>query len=361
MLVIDADAHIEECEATWSFLEPEWYKYRPFPVSFPEDTYFADYNGGWIIDYKLRLFAATPASMKAAARKGVPIGIQQITDVPGRLAAMDAMSVDRQVLFPSLWLGCLAENVELEAALARSYNTFMATQCNQSGGRLWYAAVVPWRRPDLAVREIQRVKALGSAASVYARGLEWDRPLTHPDHRPIFAEAAVQNLPVTVHTGNGTSPSISRLFEGVPRPPDGGRPFVHPLNRGLVSGPYVEYAFEQLVGTSLLDELPTLRVAFMEAGADWTVHVVKVLRERRGPQVLRDLGERVFVSCAMEDELPFIVDRLGDDFLITATDFPHLDAYRQDHLAIGLSERGLGSSTIEKVLSANPGRLFVMS
>jgi hypothetical protein len=41
----------------------------------------------------------------------------------------------------------LAENVELEAALARSYNQFMAAQCAQSNGRIRYVAIVPWRRP----------------------------------------------------------------------------------------------------------------------------------------------------------------------------------------------------------------------
>jgi len=113
---------------------------------------------------------------------------------------------------------CLAENVELEAALARSYNQFMATQCALSAGRIWYVAIVPWRRPDMAVKEIRRVKTLGCAAGIYARGIEWDRPLTHPDHWPIYEEAANQDLPITVHVGNGSSPMIREMFQGVPRP-----------------------------------------------------------------------------------------------------------------------------------------------
>jgi predicted TIM-barrel fold metal-dependent hydrolase len=358
MIVIDADAHVEECEATWQYLDPEFYKFRPIAVSFPEDTCFGSFNGGWIIDYKLRLFSASPTSMKRAEEKGVAIPVQQITDVPGRVATLDAIGVDKQVIFPSLWLGCLAENVELEAALARSYNEFMATQCGQSDGRLWFAAVIPFRRPDLAVAEIQRVQRLGSAASIFAHGLEWDMPLSHPALRPIYAEAERQSLPITVHTGNGSSPTISRLFEGIPRPPSRNGPFFHPLGRGLVSGPYVEYAFEQILGSTLLDEFPRLRVAFLEAGSDWVVHAVKRLRERRGPIIDSLLGERVFVSCSFDDDLPYIVDRLGDDFLITATDFPHEDAFRQDLLASGLRAHRLGDGAVEKILGANPARLY---
>jgi len=65
------------------------------------------------------------------------------------------------------------------------------------------------------------------------------------------------------------------------------------------------------------------------------------------------------VFCALDDELPHVIDKLGDDFIVTATDFPHGDAFRQDQLAQGLKKRGdLSDSLIEKILSANPRRLY---
>lgn len=55
------------------------------------------------------------------------------------------------------------------------------------------------------------------------------------------------------------------------------------------------------------------------------------------------------VFCALNDELPHVIDKLGDDFIVTATDFPHGDAFRQDQLAQGLKKRGdLSDSLIEK-------------
>ena len=54
-----------------------------------------------------------------------------------------------------------------------------------------------------------------------------------------------------------------------------------------------------------------------------------------------------------------VIDKLGEDCLITATDFPHGDAFRQDLLAEGLKNRGdLRDRTIEKILSDNPRRLW---
>ena len=131
------------------------------------------------------------------------------------------------------------------------------------------------------------------------------------------------------------------------------------MGAGLISGPYVIHAFQQILGSGLLEEFPKLRVGFLEAGADWTVRLVKGLRERNGAKVGEWLGERVFVSCGLDDELPFIISKLGEDFLITATDYPHAVPNRQDRLADGLRRRGdIEESTIEKILSDNPQRLY---
>jgi hypothetical protein len=189
MRVIDCDAHVEESVETWQYLDPEFYLLRPIPVVFPEDICFGSHNAAWVIDYKLR-FAANPTLMKRAYEEDVPIPVQEMRDVKQRLSYMDELGIDTQVVFPSIWLACLAENVELEAALARS---------------------------------------------------------TMNSWRP-----------------NAASPA------------------------------------------SLLDDFPKLRVAFLEAGSDWTPRVVKGLRKSKGAKIDQWLAERVFVSCALDDDLFFI-------------------------------------------------------
>ncbi len=358
-MLIDADAHVEESVETWKYLEREFYPYRPIPVQFPEDTCFGSQNAAWVIDYKLRLYAATPTLMKQASEKGVPIPVQEMNDVPGRLSYLDLLKVDCQVIFPSLWLGCPSENVELEAALARSYNRFMANQCNQSGGRQRFAAVLPWRRPDLAIEEMRQLKERGSVASIFVHGIEWDIPLAHPSFYSIYEEAQSQDLPITVHTGNGSSPTISRMFEGMPRPGPRTFPFVHPLGKGLVSGPYVRYGFTQILESGLMEEFPKLRVAFLEAGSEWVVSVVSGLQRKSRAKEL--LGDRVFVGCLPKEDLTYLISKLGDEFLVVGTDFPHGDAFREDQLSQGLEDReDLSAVTIEKILAGNPQRLYCL-
>jgi hypothetical protein len=97
----------------------------------------------------------------------------------------------------------------------------------------------------------------------------------------------------------------------------------------------------------------------LEAGSDWTVRLIKGLRATKGAKIDQWLAERVFVSCALDDDLSYIIGKAGDDFLVTATDFPHGDAFRQDQLAQGLMGRSdISEKTVEKILSDNPQRLF---
>ena len=99
MRVIDCDAHVEECVETWRFLDPEFYLLRPIPVTFPEDTCFGSHNAAWVIDYKLRFFAANPTTMKRAGEKDVSIPVQEMRDVKARMRHMDELGIDTQVVF----------------------------------------------------------------------------------------------------------------------------------------------------------------------------------------------------------------------------------------------------------------------
>ena len=356
MTVIDCDAHVEEGVETWTYLDPAFYRKRPFPVQFPEDTVFNDHNAAWVIDYKIRLYGGTPTIMKRAGQKGAAIEVQELTDVEGRIAAMAEAGLDKQIVFPTLWQGPVAEDPELETALAQAWNTFMATQCGKSEGRLWFAAVIPYRRPDAAVAEIRRVKALGSVAGIYTHGIEWDMPLSNPDFWPIYEEAARQDLPILLHTGF-TSPSLRHMVEYYPRPVTQRFPQNNPYGAGLN---HSLYGLSQLFSSSAMDDFPKLRVAVQELGCEWVPLWVKSRREN-GNKVRDWLGDRFFVACAVADDLPDVINRVGDDFLVAATDYPHGDAFREDHLAEELERRGdLSATTIEKILSGNPSRAFAL-
>jgi predicted TIM-barrel fold metal-dependent hydrolase len=357
--VIDADAHVEESVATWQHLYPALHARRPIPVTLPPDTSFGDFNAVWIVDNKLRQSAANPTSMRVASKKGVSIGAQELTDVAARLADLDRFGIAEQVIYPSAWIGCLADDPELEAALAASYNRFLAEQCDQAAGRLSYAAVVPYRRPRAAVEELRWVREQGRAVSVFTRGMEWDMPLSHPSFYPIYAEAERQNLAIAVHVGFG-SPAISRLFDGLPRYSPHELPFIPPRGRGLVSGLLVQFGFSAIMEAGLPDEFPGLRWVFLEIGAAWLVGALGRLSGPARAVAHRCLDDgRLFVSGEPDEDLAYLVQRLGEDCLVGASDYPHADDFRHDPIYDSfLREAGLSERLVEKLLGDNPRRLY---
>jgi predicted TIM-barrel fold metal-dependent hydrolase len=286
--------------------------------------------------------------------------VQQLTDVPARIAAMDRMQVDRQLVHPSFTLSTLTEDPALEAALFQSYNTFCSRACGESGGRIFFNAVVPYRMPDLAVEEIRRLAKMPGMASVLVRGLEWDRPVDHPSHYPVFAEAERQGLPMVVHLGVG-SPSMYRMFEGTPHPPGEKKTFYPPHSRRLLSTLTVQYAFYNLMESTLIDDFPRLKWVFLEGGGcTWMVGAVRTIERTGKPRVLDHFrAGRVLVGCEPDDDIPYAAGVLGEDALLVSSDMPHFDEAAHDSIAEEYEERGdLSPELLAKMFEKNAERTF---
>lgn len=361
MRLIDADAHVIESEETWKHLDPEFHSRRPIAIAVPEDTSLHDYNTFWLIDHKVRHFGATPtAGNKKAAGKPFPVACQEITDVRARIEAMDRAGVEKQVVHPSFCLSLMTEDPELEAALMRSYNAFMAEKCQESGGRLYFNAVVPFRKPDAAIEEIRRLQGGGGMVSVLVRGLEWDKPLDHPAHYPIFEECERQGLPVIVHLGAGC-PALNTLFDGQPEPTEKWKTFYPPRARRLISTMVVQYAFYSLVENGLIDEFPKLHWAFLEGGgSEWVVSAMSAIGRAGTRDCRRYFDEgRIFIGCEPDDDLNWVASKLGREALLAASDMPHTDEASHDDVVRDFEERGdLDSDFLEKLLRRNAMRLF---
>jgi predicted TIM-barrel fold metal-dependent hydrolase len=364
MRIIDADSHVIESEATWQYLDPKFARRRPVPVAVPGDTSFLDWNTFWVIDRQVRHFGATPiAGNLMADRKAYSPGVQQLTDVPGRIAAMDRMQVDRQLVHPSFTLSTLTEDPELEAALFQSYNTFLANACGQSEGRLLFNAVVPYRRPELAVEEIRRLARMPGMASVLVRGLEWDKPVDDPNHYPVFAEAERQGLPMVVHLGVG-SPAMYRMFEGTQHPPGEKKTFYPPRSRRLLSTLTVQYAFYNLMESTLIDDFPRLKWVFLEGGGcTWMVGAARTIERTGKANVLDYFREgRVLVGCEPDDDIPYAAGVLGENALLVSSDMPHFDEAAHDSIAEEYEERDdLSAGLLAKMFSENAERTFDFS
>lgn len=367
MRVIDADAHVIETAATFAdpYWDPTLADRRPRVVDL--GPRFA-----WLIDDvmypKTRGRGAArvggPAAHEgrpSAFEAGKPDPIESITlsDVNARCRQMDAEGIDVQVIFPSMFLrGQLAEDAQLQTALGRSYNAWIADVCAKRADRLTWVAVVNLRDVEGAVAELRRCRE-GNGAGVMILGGAGDKHLHHPDIAPFFAAAEELDLPVAVHAGRPRN-ELADLFD---------TPFeqiVLPFTVSMFMG------FVDVVAGGLLDRFPRLRIAFLEAGCQWLPFLVDrmdhyaemALQRRFTDYRAKDLPSsylrrgNVFVSCEVDDRLlPAVVDQFGEDVLIFASDIPHGD--REYNAVSDLRRRGDVSERVkDKILGANARRFY---
>jgi predicted TIM-barrel fold metal-dependent hydrolase len=359
MPTIDSDAHVVETEHTWEYMDPSDRKYAPV-IMVPRDG-DQDKDRYWVIDGKLKGRARAPLAApgqgllnRSATRKmETPQANREMEDIPGRLAHMDKLGIDIQVLYPSIFLGQVCESPEVEVAMCKSYNRWMADIWKQSDNRLRWAAMLPFQAGmDEAMKELPTVMETGACA-VFMRSLEGDRLPSDPYFFPLYEEVSRLDMPIGVHIGN-SNPVISEVFAGEVT---GGGQFSR-LRLMSIAG------FHALIMNEVPDQFPKLRFGFLEATSQWIPFAMKDLIRRydgRG-KVLKDnvmRESRIWVSCQMDDDLPYVLGYSGDDSILAHTDYGHNDQSADiDALRTMRASEEISAVSVDKILWDNPKALY---
>ena len=120
MAIIDADSHVIETEATWQYMEGTDVKFRPLIVASKTDPR-GEY---WLIDGRLR-------SRGGNVGRDAFQECRELSNIGARLRHMDELGTDIQVLYPSLWTSLMFSRSEIELAICRSYNRWLADAWRQ--------------------------------------------------------------------------------------------------------------------------------------------------------------------------------------------------------------------------------------
>jgi len=145
MLRIDADAHVLETEETWKYMKGPDEKFKPAIVGSVTGSGSGDQY--WLVDGTLRLKSRNVG-------KDTPLESRELRDVATRLKHMDELKVDIQVIFPTIFIIPLTNRPEIELALCRSYNRWIADVTKDVRDRLTWAAVLPLSVMDEALKEL---------------------------------------------------------------------------------------------------------------------------------------------------------------------------------------------------------------
>ncbi len=341
--IVDADTHVVESEGMWELFDKDMWGRRPVAVAHP-DPETGRATNRWVINGTMIPKPAgkggqglqTPP-IDAEAREKSTWTTKALIDVRTRLAEADQMGVETQVVYPTLFIAHITFDPELDVALAKAYNRYLAQAWEQGGGRLRWVAVLPLHDIPAAIEQLHWSQEHGAVGFI-AKGIEGERSLAEPYFFPLYEEASRAGMPLCIHTG----PGCPALTEVLDVRIGGSFPGVRML-------PLI--GFQHLVTNRIPEMFPDLRIGFVETGASWVPYVLHYIERdwRRkkqldvphlGPGLFKDY--RIFVSCESDEDLPYLMDYVGEDNLITGSDYGHHGGQVPTREAISFTNRTLG-------------------
>ncbi len=312
--VIDADLHIaiRSIEALYPYLSSGWVK--------------------WIEDGNFR----EPPTLRATYPPSAPTTTRPEWRPPdGRVPASELALLRDQLLDPSgaqhaivhpYWALESVRQPELASVLARAINDWMVSEWLMQDTRLRGTLTVVHHDPAEAVREIDRLgdhpQIVQVALPVWSQ-LLWGKRLW----RPLFEAIAARDLVAGIHYGGAP--------DGAPT--GAGWPSYH-LEQHAAAPQIFFSQLVSMIGEGLFQAVPDLRVSFLESGFSWLPVVMwRMTAEWKG--LRRDVPwisqppadivrEHIRVSVQPYDDvpdrqLPQIVEWIGEDVLMYASDYPH--------------------------------------
>lgn len=340
MLTVDADGHVLEPRDTWiEYIDPE---FRDRAIRIKTDDAGKEML---LIDNKpleslrgnlaaLGGIELDPNDIFGAKNNlvyedGCPAGGY---DPAARLKVMDDEAIDVAMLYPTIgicWEGMVTDPA-LATAYTRAYNRYIVDFCSHNPSRLVPIAHISLLDPEAAVIEARRARAAGCVGIYLSPDLEarGGRHLMDPIYDPFWAAAAELSMPIGFHVVVRDKPFFRQWMPG----------------RGAGSELFffaflaidVMAAFTQMLAGGVFERHPGLRCVVLESGATWISswldrmdHKYEVMAAVT-PTSMKPSAyfyRQCLVSADPDESvIAPIVEAVGADYFVWASDYPHIDA-----------------------------------
>ena len=266
--------------------------------------------------YKLSVIGRLRAQPDGKAVRPFPQAqVARMTDLKLRLAAMDEMGVDIQVISPNILHQCTyGLDAEDGLRLERLNNDHVAELVAKKPDRLIGIGSVPLQDVDMAIHEMERAVLDLKLKGIIVASRINETELGDQSLRPFWRRAQALGVPIFVHPAGNADPRLRK----------------HSLLISL--GQPLEEAFAQtsLIYDGVMDELPQLKIAFAHGGGfipyyagrfDW------IYRRGSTPQMKGDFSSylRLFhyeTVLFNPDVLEQLASKVDASRIMLGSDFP---------------------------------------
>jgi predicted TIM-barrel fold metal-dependent hydrolase len=341
-VVIDSDQHLYESRSLWTD--------HADPGSRDEAIRIVDDELGysWLTWRDRRLGIADvqfPGDTSSIARhhqmslEGQPSNYSYDEALPAdywepgaRVRKLDEMGLDGAVLFPNfglLWERRLSESLDALKANMAAWNRWCGIVAAEGRGRLHPVAHLTLRDQAWVESQLAQLSAAGVHLAMIAPAAVDGRPLSHPDHDPLWASFVENGVTPVFHVADQPRVLDDAFYS------DSEDSFVPVLESVFLWVPPA-IAVTDLIVNGTFERHPLLRIGIVELSSIWVPKYLLMLDG--GWDFTSKLNGRVAAELAMRPseyfkrqvrvssfsyELPARLTAKSADLYMCCSDFPH--------------------------------------
>jgi len=371
--IISADDHIDlqwlPKDLWQKRVAAEWRERAPKVVDAPDGPCWVCSGDRWDPWGGRRGAAGAQGGRRTALEKGGVLepGVLRPTTTALRLADMDRDSVDATVMYGPI-VPLLIADPELRRVCYRAYNEWLAEFCATASDRLVGAGLIPIDDAKSAADEVRHLKQLRLRTGMFLAA-RVDVPLWDESWEPLWDAAAETGIVIGFHLGGGLR---TVTFSG-PKASDPGNLGV----RVACSTLQMDEPLAAVIFSGALERHPKLKIVLAETGIGWLPYMVERMDDSY--QRFLDAGDfwrahgglqltmapsayfrrQVWATFQIDHVGLRLIDVLGDDRVMWASDYPHADStWPESQQAIAANFKDVADPARRRILCDNARALY---
>jgi predicted TIM-barrel fold metal-dependent hydrolase len=371
--VISADDHIDLQwlpKDLWQTRVPSaWRDRAPRVVDTPDGPYWVCGDTRWDPWGGRRGAAGAMGGRRLALERGGVLepGVLRPTTTELRLADMDRDGIDATVMYGPI-VPLLIADPELRQVCYRAYNDWLAAFCATAPERLVGAGLVPIDDPKGAADEVRYLRKVGLRTGMLLAA-RVEPPLWDEAWEPLWEAAAETGLPLGFHLGGG----LRTVAWSGPKATRAGNMGVRVACATL----QMDEPLAAVIFSGALERHPGLRIVLAETGIGWLPYMLERMDDtyrkfldaeeywrRQGGLAITEppsaaFRRQVWATFQTDHVGARLLDVLGDDHVMWASDYPHADStWPESQRAIEENFRAVPPAARRRILCENARQLY---